>query len=131
MATRSDARNIALSLPAVEQNRERFAFAVKVKGKLKGFAWVWMERLDPKKPRVPNPGVLALRVASLAARDHLIANHPKKFFTEPHYKGFPAVLVRLAAVRPRELERLIVDAWRCQASKDLLAIPGNHRREEQ
>ena len=28
----------------------------------------------------------------------LIASDPEKFFTEPHYNGFPAVLVRLAAI---------------------------------
>jgi hypothetical protein len=45
---------------------------------------------------------------------------PVKFFTEPHYNGFPAVLVRLAAVTARELRPLITEAWRCQAPKDLL-----------
>jgi hypothetical protein len=38
-----------------------------------------------------------------------------KFFTEPHYNGFPAVLVRLPAIGVEELEGLIVEAWRCQA----------------
>jgi len=49
-------------------------------------------------------------------------NHldPEKFFTEPHYKGFPAVLVRLPAVAAQELKPLITEAWRCQAPKDLL-----------
>jgi hypothetical protein len=44
----------------------------------------------------------------------------KKFFTEPHYNGYPAVLVRLPAVGPSELEVLITDAWRCQAPKALV-----------
>jgi recombination protein RecA len=39
----------------------------------------------------------------------------KKFFTEPHYEGFPAVLVRLAAVTAADLKILLADAWRCQA----------------
>ncbi|MDQ1475979.1 MAG: hypothetical protein QOE62_1208, partial [Actinomycetota bacterium] len=43
----------------------------------------------------------------------------KKFFTEDHYNGFPAVLVRLAAIRARELEQLITDAWRTMAPKAL------------
>ncbi len=38
---------------------------------------------------------------------------------EPHYNGFPAVLVRLPAVKVRELKALITEAWRCQAPKDL------------
>jgi len=32
-------------------------------------------------------------------------------------KGFPAVLIRLAAIDVDELEELIVDAWRCQAPR--------------
>jgi hypothetical protein len=40
-----------------------------------------------------------------------------KFFTEPHYSGYPAVLVRLDAVDEDELEDLLIEAWRCQASK--------------
>jgi hypothetical protein len=43
----------------------------------------------------------------------------KKFFTEPHYNGYPAVLVRLDAVTEADLEVLIADAWRCQAPKEL------------
>jgi hypothetical protein len=120
MATRDDVRRIALSLPATEKAVDRFAFSVRKKGKLKGFVWVWMERVVPKKPRVPNPGVIAVRVASLDERARLIAADPKKFFTEPHYEGFPAVLVRLDEVSVKDLERLIPEAWRCQASIDLV-----------
>jgi len=119
MATQADVRRIALSLPATEKAPDRFAFSVRTKGKLKGFVWVWMERVTPKKPRVPNNGVLAMRVASLAEKDRLIAEEPRKFFTEPHYNGFPAVLVRLEAVTVADLRQLIADAWRCQASVDL------------
>ena len=88
---------------------------MRVKGKLKGFAWVWMERIDPKKPRVANPGVLAVRVANVGEKDTLVSVEPRKFFTEPHYNGFPAVLVRLAAVKVPELRILLEAAWRTQA----------------
>ena len=44
--------------------------------KRKGFAWVWMERLEPKKPRVPNHDVLAVRVANEAEKQMLIAAQP-------------------------------------------------------
>jgi hypothetical protein len=87
---------------------------------MKGFAWVWLEREAPKKPRVPNPAVLAVRVANLAEKDAILASSATKFFTEPHYNGFPAVLVRLKAVKVTELKLLIRDAWRCQAPKDLV-----------
>jgi hypothetical protein len=119
MATRADVRRIALALPACEEARDRFAFSVRRKGKLKGFAWVWMKRIDPKKPRVPEPAVIALRVPNLADRNRMIADQPDRFFTEPHYEGFPAVLLRLAAVSATELKPLVEQAWKCQAPPDL------------
>jgi hypothetical protein len=117
VATRAQVRRIALSLPDTEESEERFAFSVRVKGKLKGFAWVWMERIDPKKPRVANPGVLAVRVANVGEKDTLVSVEPTKFFTESHYNGFPAVLVRLAAVKVPELRILLEAAWRTQAER--------------
>jgi hypothetical protein len=39
MATQADVRRIALKLPDVEEASDRFAFSVRNKGKLKGFAW--------------------------------------------------------------------------------------------
>jgi hypothetical protein len=120
MATQADVRRIALSMPNAEQEGDRFAFAVPHKGKLKGFAWVWMERIDAKKPRVPNPGVIAVRVANLAQKDLILASDSAKFFTEPHYNGFPAVLVRLEAVSVADLKLLIAEGWRCQAPPDLV-----------
>jgi hypothetical protein len=64
---------------------------------------------------VPNPGVIAVRVANLGQKDLLLSADPVKFFTEPHYNGFPAVLVRLKAVTVADLKMLIEEAWRCQA----------------
>lgn len=121
MATQADVRRIAMSLPETEEGDDRFAFSVRNRDKLKGFAWVWMERIQPKKPRIPNPGVLAIRVANEGQKEALISAEPKKFFTEPHYNGFPAVLVRLAEVNAKELRTLLEEGWRCQAPKELLA----------
>ena len=120
MATRSDVRRIALSLPETVEAEGHFAFSVRNKKKLKGFAWVWMERVVPKKPRVANPAVLAVRVANLGQKDALLAAEPRKFFTEPHYNGFPAILVRLSEVKVGELRTLLEDAWRCMAPADLV-----------
>ena len=128
MATQADVRRIALSLPATEEAPDRFAFAVRNKGKLKGFVWVWMERVAPKKPRVPEPHVIAVRTASLEDKECMLALDPAKFFTEPHYNGFPAVLVRLPAVTAQELRPIITKAWRCQAPKDFTAKEMTARR---
>ena len=88
MATQADVRRIALSLPETEEALSHFVFSVRNNGKLKGFVWVWMERIAPKKARVPQPNVIAVRVASLDDKDFLLSLDPAKFFTEPHYNGF-------------------------------------------
>jgi len=121
MVSQADVRRLALSLPSAKEIPGRFAFGVDHKGKLKAFAWVWMERVVPKKPRVAQPKVIALRVASLDDKEFLLAADSKKFFTEPHYDGFPAILVCLSAVTVTELRGLITAAWRCQAPKGRLA----------
>jgi len=118
MADFEDARRIGLTLP--ETIAEGTHIGVRRGAKVKGMAWLWNERIHPKKPRVPNPGVLAVRVAHNEAKDELIAADPEKFFTEPHYYGFPAVLVRLAAVDEVELRELLIDAWRYQAPPALV-----------
>jgi hypothetical protein len=104
-------------LPGATESERDFAFEVENKGKRKGFVWVWKERIDPRKARVPNRAVLAVRVATLGQKDTLISAEPKKFFTEPHYNGYPAVLVRLAEVDSKDLRELITEAWRCMAPK--------------
>ena len=123
MATQADVRRIAMSFPGTEEAKGRFAFEVPNKGKLKGFVWIWLERIEPKKPRVPNAGVIAVRVPNLSDKDLIIAAEPEKYFTEPHYNGFPAVLVRLAAVKVADLRPLIAEAWRCQAPAELTRTP--------
>ena len=114
MSTLEDAERIARSLPGT---CGEYGFAVPKGSKLKGFAWTWKERIHPKQPRVPNLEVLAVRTASVEERDLLIASDPEKFFTEPHYNGFPAVLVRLKNIDPDELAELLTDAWRLFAPR--------------
>jgi hypothetical protein len=57
----------------------------------------------------------------LEERNELIAAEPDKFFITPHYKGYPAVLVRLDEVDRGELTELITQSWRLNAPKRLLA----------
>ena len=120
MADLNDVQRIALSLPETTMDDDRIAFSVTNKGKRKGIAWVWMERVQPSQARVPNLSVLAIHVRDLAEKDMLLAACPSTLFTEPHYNGFPAVLARLAAVDVDELEGLIQNAWRCQAPAALV-----------
>jgi hypothetical protein len=117
MATEHDVRRIALALPEVTEDQDTLGFAVRGKG----FMWSWKERVVPKKPRVERRDVLGVRVADAGAKQELLAADPGKFFTEDHYHGFPAVLVRLAAVDADELAELLTDAWRAKAPRALVA----------
>ena len=121
MPDQSDVRRIALALPETTEGDGQFSFSVRNKDKQKGFVWVWMERHQPKQPRVPNPDVLAVRVADQDVKQFFLDADSDKFFTEPHYNGFPAILVRLPNVSIDELTMLIVEAWRCQAPRALVA----------
>jgi hypothetical protein len=114
MATRADVRRIALSLP---ETIEGGGFDFSVAGK--AFAWVWRERVQPKKPRVPNPEVIVVRVANELEKQALLSLDADAFFTEPHYDGYAAVLVRLSAIDLELLERVLTDAWLTRASKKL------------
>jgi hypothetical protein len=116
VATLEDVREIASALPgAIEGDGDRFGFSVMVKGKAKGFLWTWLERIDPKKPRVINNGVIAVVVPNALAKEMLLESDPAIFFTEDHYNGFLAVLVRLEAITKEDLVPLIEEAWRCKA----------------
>jgi len=121
VADQEDVRRIALALPDTSEGEEHFAFSVQHKGKQKGFVWAWNERVQPKKPRVPRADVVAIRVAGTLDKEALLALDGEKFFTEPHYNGFPAILVRLPLIEVDELEELLVEAWRCQAPRALVA----------
>ena len=120
MADQSDVRRIALAFPETSEADDHFGFAVRNNGKDKGFVWAWNERVEPKKPRVPRSDVVAIRVAHPLDKQALLALDPEKFFTEPHYNGFPAILVRLPLIDADELRGLLADAWRCQAPKALV-----------
>jgi hypothetical protein len=120
MADQADVRRIALALPETSEAEDRFAFSVRNRSKQKGFVWAWNERVEPRKPRVPRADVVAIRVVDQADKEALLASAEQKFFTEPHYSGFPAVLVRLPSIEIDELEELIADGWRCQAPRELV-----------
>jgi len=118
MADLDDVRRLAAELPEVTMSPESAVqFGCAICGK--GFAWTWMERPDRQGPRVPQPRVLAIRTRGQEGKEELLAADPAKFFTEPHYNGYPAVLVRLAAVDDDELRELLTDAWLVQAPKRL------------
>jgi hypothetical protein len=108
-----DVRRIALSLPETAEDNGAFS----VTGKQ--FVWPWRERVTPKKPKVKRYDIVALRTDGVGEKEALIASDTRKFFTEDHYNGYAAVLLRLDEVDVDELRELLTDAWRVQAPKKL------------
>ena len=115
LTTFDDARHLALSLPETTWDG---AWRFSVAGK--AFAWSWLERIDPRMARVPNPDVLVVWVASEEVKFGLAEAEPEKYFTEPHYDGYRAVMVRLTAITNAELRDLLGDAWRLRAPRAAL-----------
>jgi hypothetical protein len=64
--------------------------------------------------------VLMFRVADLEVKELLLADERGIYFTTPHFRGYPAVLVRiprLAELDRAELQDLVVEAWLTRAQK--------------
>ena len=117
MATQRDVRRIALSLPGTSEDPDEFRFLVE--GKM--FVWLWPERIAPTRTRVANPDVIVVRVGNEIDKQVLLAMAPKVFFTEPHYDGYAAVLVRLPLIDLDLLTDILTEGWRCRASRRLQA----------
>jgi len=117
MADQSDVRRLALALPETTEDANGFRFFVAGKQ----FAWAWMERPDPRRARVASRDAIAVSVAGELEKETLIEMDPRVFFTEPHYDGYPAILVRLREIDEPLLEKLLRDAWRLRAPRRLSA----------
>ena len=64
--------------------------------------------------------VLMFRVADLDVKELILSDDRGIYFTTPHFRGYPAVLVRipdLASLDHDELRDLVVEAWLTRAQK--------------
>ncbi len=95
-----------------ESSNARLVFSVVQKG----FAWTFMRRPAPKAKRVPDLGVLAV-ACTLESKQMLIEAAPDIYFDDDHYRGFPAVLVRLQAIGEKELAALLKAGLALKAAK--------------
>ncbi|MGD9914929.1 MAG: MmcQ/YjbR family DNA-binding protein [Rhizobiaceae bacterium] len=95
----------AAGLPEVEQSTWYGTPALKVRGK--GFA------------RVKDADTVVL-MASLEDKEMLFAAAPDIYFETDHYRGWPAMLVRIHAIGDDELARRLSIAWALKAPKALL-----------
>jgi hypothetical protein len=121
MATWDDVRRIANSLPEVTEEQSHGQPMWKVHKT--GFVWERPLRrsdLDALGDAAPEGPILGARVAEEEMKGVLISSAPDVYFTTPHFDGYPAILVRLAAIGGAELEELIIEAWLCRAPKRLV-----------
>jgi hypothetical protein len=114
MTTPNDARRIVAGLPGAIDATQAERLVFEVGGK--GFAWSYMARIAKKKPRVLQPDVLAI-ACSLERKEMLIEAAPEVYFDDDHYRGYPAVLTRLAAIEEAELTTMLQEALRMKETK--------------
>jgi len=72
--------------------------------------------------RIKDDDTLVFR-CSLEDKEMLMAAAPKIYFETDHYKGWPAVLVRLSKADDKELTASLIRAWRLMAPKRLTRQP--------
>jgi hypothetical protein len=63
---------------------------------------------------------MVVKVESIDERDMLIEADPKVFHITEHYRNYPALLVRISAVKPDVLRAMFERNWREIAPKRLL-----------
>ena len=71
--------------------------------------------------RLHQSGESIVIMIDLAEREALMELDPETCFITDHYLNDPAMLVRLATVRPQALRELIEDSWRSRAPANLVA----------
>jgi hypothetical protein len=82
---------------------------------------------DKSFTRLKDSETLVLLVP-LEQKELLMEVAPEIYFETDHYKGWPAVLVRLTAISDIELSQRLEDGWRFKAPKRLVASYQERKR---
>ena len=98
-----DVCRIGSTFPGVVESTSYGTPALKVRGKL-------LVRLREDRETL-------VLITSFINRDLLLRDKPKTFFTEEHYRDYPAILTRLSRIGPKQLRDMIEAAWRPHAPK--------------
>jgi len=91
-------RKLALAMPGVEDSRSYGTPALKVRGRLLA--------------RLKEDGRTLVVIVDFGMREALMQAEPGTFFITDHYLNYPAILVRLATVRPARLREILRHGWR-------------------
>jgi len=121
MATWDDLRGLALGMPEATEVDSRGRAQWRVKDKL--FVWERPLRrsdLAALGDAAPDGPILGARVEHLVAKEAMLADDPGVFFTTPHFRRLPAVLVRLDRIGLEDLDEVVVEAWLARAPKRLV-----------
>jgi hypothetical protein len=92
--------------PGVEEGLSWGTPALKVRGKMLA--------------RMREPGVLVV-LCDMEEKEMLIQADPEVYFQTDHYRGYPAILIRLDKIEPDDLLDRLEAAWRSQATKRMIA----------
>jgi hypothetical protein len=136
MASMADLDELALALPDTSREvSDDGRPAYLTQGKV--FAFHRGQRKDAVDPDTGErlDDVLMFRVPDLDVKELLLADDRGVYFTTPHFKGYPAVLVRipdLERVDREELGDVLADAWLTRAKKSVAkAWLAEHGADEQ
>jgi hypothetical protein len=99
----SEVAAFSLALPDTELSTSYGKPAVKVRGK----AFVYPGR---------EPGSFAA-ATPLGEKELLMETDPDTFWETPHYRGWPAVLIRYGSADRERIEMVVARAWWDRASK--------------
>jgi hypothetical protein len=121
MTTMADLDELALAMPETKKEVSGDGRpAYRVHGKL--FCVHRSRRADAIDPETGErmDDVLMFRVENLEEKEVILADDRSVYFTTPHFRGYPAVLVRipdLAHIDREELRDLVAGAWLTRAQK--------------
>ncbi len=107
MSSWDDLRAIALSYPGVTEGTSYGTPALRV-----GRSFL---------TRIKEDGESIVVGMGFEERELLLDVAPEIFHVTDHYRGYPAVLVRLGPCDATELRRLLERGWRAKAPKKLIA----------
>src|ERR1051326_5800927 len=99
-------RRFTLALPSVEEGTSYGTPGFRVKGKFMARFWEDGETLVVR--------------CGHSESEFWQKYAPDTFFITDHYRGYPAVLVRMSKVKEEDLQEVLEQAWRFQAPKKLL-----------